>query len=56
MFIKDVRSQGGVVQCGNFANKGILQMPVSALFGAKNTDFSKFMVCPYEQGRKGGGG
>jgi len=28
-------------------------MRMSALFGAKNSDFSKFMVCPHGQGGKG---
>jgi len=43
--IKDVRTQGGgVVQCGHFVDKGVLQMRMSALFGAKTSDFLKFMV------------
>jgi len=29
-----------------------LQMLTSALFGAQNSDFSKFMVCPHGQGRR----
>jgi len=56
--IKDVRSQGewGFVQCGHFADKrgvGVLQLRTSALFGAKNSDFSKSMVCPHGQGGRG---
>jgi len=27
-------------------------MRITALFGAKNSDFSKFMVCPHGQGVK----
>jgi len=37
----------GIVQCGHFANKGagvLLHMWTSALFDAKNSDFSKFML------------
>jgi len=39
----------GVVQCGHFADKGgrVLQMRTSALFGAKTSDFLKFMVRPH---------
>jgi len=36
----------------------VIQMWTSALFGAKTSDFSKFMVCPHEQGHfadRGGG-
>jgi len=29
---------------------GVLKMQTSALFGAKTSDFSKFMVCPHGQG------
>jgi len=29
-------------------------MWTSAIFGAKTPDFSKFMVCPHEQGGEGG--
>jgi len=35
----------GFVQCG----QGVLQMRTSILFGAKTSDFSKFMVCPHGQ-------
>jgi len=41
---------GGLIQCGHFSDKGVLQMRTSALFCAKN--LSKFMVCPHEQGGK----
>jgi len=47
VFRKDVRSRGGI-QFGHFANKG-----TSALFGAKDFGFSKFIVC--QHGRGGGG-
>jgi len=30
--------------------EGILHVRMSALFGAKTSDFSKFMVCPNGQG------
>jgi len=49
-------SQSGkrsIVQCKPFSDKGegeVLQMRTSALLGAKNPDFSKFMVCPHGQG------
>jgi len=44
------------VQCEHFADKeegGVVQMQPSALFGAKNKGFLKFMVCPH--GQEGGG-
>jgi len=53
------RSQSGekgvVVQCRHFADKeeGVLQMRTSALFGAKNLDFSKFLLCSHEQEGRG---
>jgi len=40
---------GGFVQCGHFSDKErgrVLQIPMSALFDAKNIGFSKFIVCP----------
>jgi len=61
--IKDVPSQGEerFVQCGHLADKGVLQKQMPTLFGAKSSDFSKFMVCPHGQGgmsqcEQGGGG
>jgi len=44
--IKDVRSQGGFVQCGHFADKGeggSSDADVCIFY----SDFSKFMVYPY---------
>jgi len=32
-----------------FSDMGLLQMQKSELFGAKTSDFSKFMVCPHGQ-------
>jgi len=43
----------GVVQCRHFANKEeeeVLQMQTFALFGAKTSDFSKFLVCSHGHG------
>jgi len=40
-FIKDVRSK--------VKTEGVLQLRMFALFGAKNFDFSEFMVCPHGQ-------
>jgi len=53
--MKGVRNQVGVViQCGHFSDRGSggSSDADSALFGAKNSDISKFMMCPH---RKGGG-
>jgi len=36
-----------------FRTKGGLQKRTSALFGAKTSDFSKFMMCPHGQGGEG---
>jgi len=36
-------------QCGYFANKGGSSDVTTALFGVKNSVFSKFMVCPHGQ-------
>jgi len=33
----------------HFVETGVLQMRTSALFGAKISHFSKFMVCPHRQ-------
>jgi len=41
----------GIVQCGLFRTRGVLQMWTSALFGAKIIWFSKFMVYPHRQGK-----
>jgi len=50
--VKDVYSQWGkkFVQCRHFADKGIIQLCTSALFGANTWDFSKFMICLHGQG------
>jgi len=54
--IKDVRSQEeGLSSAGNFwtrgwGRKGVLQMRMSALYGEKTSNFSKFLVCPHKQG------
>jgi len=49
--IKDIRSQGEEVLSSADKIEGGLQMRTFALFGA--SDFSKFMVCPHGQGRRG---
>jgi len=41
---------GGLFSADIFRTRGILQMRTSALFGAKNFRFLKFMVCPDGQG------
>jgi len=41
--------RGGFVQCGHFADKGVLQMRTSKLFGEKISDFSKFIVRSHGQ-------
>jgi len=33
--------------------RGVLQIRTSALFAQKPSNFSKFMVCPHGQGRRG---
>jgi len=47
--IKDFRSQREerFVQCGHFSVKGVLQMRTLHFFVQKNSDFSKYMVCPH---------
>jgi len=51
--IKDVHSQG-VVQCGHFADKWVLQMWTSALFGAKNFGCLENLWCVRtDKGRRG---
>jgi len=43
--IKDVRREGVPLR-----SRRILQMRTFALFGAKNSDYSKFMACTHRQG------
>jgi len=45
--IKDVRSEGGFVQCGQ---GGSSDADVRTLWRKKTSDFSKFMMCPHGQG------
>jgi len=47
--------EGRIIQCGHFSDKmgKVLQMRASALFGAKTSDFLKFMVCPHGQEEEG---
>jgi len=57
-FIKDVRSHvgGGVCPVRTFFGHGgseVLQMRTSAIYGAKTSNFWKFMVCPNGKGGKG---
>jgi len=47
MFVKDVFSQRVLASAGILRSRGILQMRTSAIFGAKTSDFSKFMVYPH---------
>jgi len=54
--IKDIRNQGGggrLFSADILRTREILQMRTSILFGAKTSDFSKFMVCPHGQGMRG---
>jgi len=51
--MKDVCSQGRLYSADILRTRGVLQMWMFALFGAKSSDFLKFMVCPHGQG--GGG-
>jgi len=56
--IKDVRNQGeGVCLVRTFSDNrgGVLQMRMSALFGAKNSKFFE-ILCPHGPGGGGGGG
>jgi len=53
--IKDVRSQGGggFVQCGHFADKGgrgFFRCGRPHFLAQKNSNFSKFMLCPHGKG------
>jgi len=54
--IKDVHSQRGrgLSNADILRTRGVLQMRTSALFAAKPSNFSKFMVCPHGQERRGG--
>jgi len=48
-----VRGRRGFVQYGHFADKGgegVLQMRTPHFLAQKTSEFSKFMVCPHEQG------
>jgi len=49
--IQDVRTKEGLSSAEILLTKreGVLQMRTFALFGEKNSDFSKFMVCPHRQ-------
>jgi len=53
--IKDIRCKREVSSADIFwtRGEGVLQMRTSTLFGVKNSDFSKFMVCPHGQGERG---
>jgi len=46
-----VHSKGGL--CGYLRTRGVVQMRSSTLFGAKNFEFSKFIVCPHGQRGRG---
>jgi len=51
--IKDVRSQRGVVQCGQEGRR-FFRCGHPHFLGQKISDFLKFMVCPHGQEGKGG--